>query len=224
MAAVPTQTPVRTPDETATGAPTRVLSHAVAGAFHVASKLRGERVLHPRGRTVAGRLTVPGTAATGAELLDRPGIYEAQVRLSRAVGLPAPLPDGFGLAIRVLDAYGLGRHQDLLMTSTFAPPLLRRLPVPFFHASFYGSLLPYDVGDGQLLFGARQDGSRLRLLHATADGPWQPWGELQLGEPLPGGRQIPVNVWTTGGGLVPAGLLMRLRREAYPASRSAVDA
>lgn len=204
--------------------PIETLSHVVAGAFRTASRIRGKRVLHPRGHAVAGRVTVTGTARTGAELLDRPGSYAAQVRLSRAVGLPAPLPDGFGLAVRVLDAYGAGRHQDLLMTSSAAAPWLRRLPLPVFRPSFYGTLLPYDVQGTHLLLGARQVGDRLELLSATPDGPWQPWGELTLGEPLDDGLEIPFNVWTTGGGLAPAGLLMRLRRDAYPASRQGIDA
>ena len=204
--------------------PTDTLAHVVAGAFRTASKLRGKRILHPIGHAVTGRVTVSGTASTGAQLLDRSGTYDAQVRLSRAAGLPAPLPDGFGLAVRVLDAYGTGQHQDLLLTSTLAPPKLRRFPLPFFRPSFYGSLLPYDVAGKQLLLGARQHGDRVELHYATTDGPWKQWGELTLGAPLDDDRKIPFNVWTTGGGLEPAGLLMRLRREAYPASREGIDA
>src|SRR4051794_39078712 len=81
----------------------------VPSLVRAASVVRGRRVLHPRGTTLSGVLTVTG-GDTGAELLDRPGRHDVLVRLSRSAGLPAPLPDVHGVAVRVLDCYGPGAH------------------------------------------------------------------------------------------------------------------
>ena len=191
--------------------------------IRAASTVRGQRVLHPLGRTLAGRLLVPG-ASTGAPLLDRPGEHDVLVRLSRSAGLPAPLPDVHGIAVRVLDCYGPGAHQDWLVDSTVPVPVLRRLPVPRFRPGTYSSLLPYDVGGRRVLLGARWAGDDLALLLATPHGPWEEVGRITLGEPVEGGRQIRFDPFTTGGGIRPVGLLQELRRGAYPASHVGPDA
>ena len=74
--------------------------------FRLASRARGERAIHAKGRTLTGRLSVTGGVGTAAPLLDAPGSYDVLVRASRSVGLPGPLPDVLGLAVRVLDAHG----------------------------------------------------------------------------------------------------------------------
>lgn len=57
---------------------------------------------HPRGHVVTATLHRFGAEPrTGAEWLDTAGVDEVLVRQSRAIGLPAPLPDIFGLAVRV---------------------------------------------------------------------------------------------------------------------------
>lgn len=209
-------------------------------AFRLASRLRGERAIHARGRTLTGRVTVTGTARTGAPLLDAPAEHTALVRVSRSAGLPLPLPDVLGLAVRVLDAHGPGRHQDLLLDSTLSPPLLRRLPVPGRDhlRALHGSLLPYDVAGRRLLLAARAlpgpgpaaldalpDRFALELLLATPHGPWQRWAVLRTdGElPAPGGRRTRFNPWTTGGGIRPAGPWQEWRRRAYDAAHVAAD-
>src|SRR5688500_3881258 len=53
-------------------------------AFRAASRVRGERAIHARGRTLTGRLSVTGGAGTGAPLLDAPGSYDVLVRVSRS--------------------------------------------------------------------------------------------------------------------------------------------
>src|SRR5688572_9064652 len=99
----------------------------VATVVRAASTVRGKRVLHPRGRTFGGRLVVPGGTSYGVPLLDEPGAYDVLVRLSRSAGLPAPLPDIQGVAVRVLDAHGPRQHQDWLVDTALPAPLLRRL-------------------------------------------------------------------------------------------------
>lgn len=209
-------------------------------AVRAASKVRGERVIHPRGRTLTGRLTVHGGVGTGAPLLDAPGSYDVLVRFSRSAGLPEPLPDVLGLAVRILDAHGPGEHQDLLLDSSRPEQVVRRFPwIGRDHLGvLHCSLLPYDVAGGHLLLGARglpgqgaaplsrlPDKIGVELLVATPHGAWRPWGVLRTtGEaPAPLGRQTRFNPWTTGGGIRPAGPLQQWRRRAYDASHVAPD-
>jgi len=213
---------------------------AGTAAFRAASRARGERAIHARGRTLEGRLSVPGGAGTGAPLLDAPGSYDVLVRVSRSAGLPLPLPDVLGLAVRVLDAHGPGDHQDMLLDATRPEPLLRRVPwLGRDHLRvLHGSLLPYDVAGNRVLLGARAlpgqgratlddlpDVLSYELLVATARGPWRAWGTVRTsGElPAPLGRQTRFNPWTTGGGIRPAGPWQTWRREAYDASHVADD-
>lgn len=219
---------------------TSPLVNAGTAAFRLASRVRGERAIHGRGRTLTGRLTVTGGLGTGARLLDAPGSYDVLVRFSRSAGLPEPLPDVLGMAVRILDAHGPGQDQDLLLDSTRPEPLLRRFPWigRDLLGQLYCSLLPYDVADSSLLLGAHplpgQGSSGLRdlpdevaveLLAATPHGSWRPWGVIRTSGPLPapGGRQIRFNPWTTGGGIRPAGPWQQWRRESYDASRVAPD-
>jgi len=207
----------------------------------LASRLRGERAVHARGRAFSGTVTLPGGVATGAPLLDTAGTYGAVVRFSRSVGLPPWLPDVYGLAVRLVDAHGPGRHQDLLLDATQPAPLLRRLPWPRRDATgaLYSSLLPYDVGGRRLLLGAvpvpgtprapsldaLPDELELALLLATAHGPWREVGRVRTsGElPAPQGRQLHFTPAATGGGLRPAGPLQEWRNRSYPASHVADD-
>ena len=199
------------------------LRRTVPAVVRAASQVRGERVVHPRGTTYDGRLVVPGGGGLGAPLLDEPGDYAVLVRRSRSVGLPAPLPDVHGLAVRVLDCYGPGRHQDWLVDSTIGAPLLRRWPVPRFTPAVYSSLLAYDVGGTRLLLGARPVDGGFALLVATPHGPWTQVGQVKLGDVVTGGRRVRFDPWTTGGGIRPAGWVQELRQGAYPASHVAAD-
>lgn len=217
------------------------LVSAGTAAFRLASRVRGERAIHNRGRALTGRLTVSG-GGTGVPLLDEPGSYDVLLRFSRSVGLPARLPDILGLAVRVLDAHGPGRHQDLLMDSTLEPPLLRHVPLPRFdHLGVtYGSLFSHDVGGGRLLVGARAlpgspaataldevpEDVGLALLVATPYGPWRQVGVLRAdGElPAPQGRRTRFSPVNSGGGLGPPKLLASWRAQAYPATHVGPDA
>ena len=210
-------------------------------AVRLASRLRGERVVHGRGRAFAGRAVLPGGVGTGAAVLDVPGTYDAVVRFSRSVGLPSWLPDVWGLAFRLVDAHGPGRHQDLLLDATSPAPLLRRVPWPRRDAgsAVYGSLLPYSAGGRRVLLGARPvpttpaarsldelpETLELALLVASAHGPWREVGRVTTsGElPAPEGRGLRFTPAQTGGGLAPAGPLQEWRNRSYPASHVAPD-
>lgn len=215
-------------------------AHAGTAAVRLASRLRGERAIHGRGQALTATVDVPGGAGTGAPLLDEPGTYEAVVRLSRSAGLPLPLPDVLGLAVRVLDAHGPGRHQDLLLDSAGPEPLRRRWPWPGrdFARVTYSSLLPYDVGGDRVVLGARAvaDGPvrdltalpqplSFQLLVAPPHGPWRPVARLTTTGvlPAPEGRRLRFRPGVTGGGIRPAGPFQQWRDRAYPASHVAHD-
>ena len=223
--------------------PTRTSPLLAAGTalFRVASRVRGERAIHARGRTFRGRVDLPGGAGTGAPLLDEPGSYDAVVRFSRSIGLPPRFPDVFGLAVRLVDAHGPGAHADLLLDSTRPAPLLRRLPWPGLRptAPTYSSLLPYEVGRARRLLGARAlpgtpqvraladlpERLTLALLVATPHGPWREVGRITTtGElPAPQGRRTRFTPGMHGGGVRPAGPFQAWRERAYPASHVAAD-
>lgn len=210
-------------------------------AFRLASRLRGERAVHARGRTFTGVVELPGNAGTGARLLDTPATYDAVVRFSRSAGLPTWLPDVYGLAVRLVDAHGPGRHQDLLLDTTRPAPVLRRLPWPRRDAmgALYGSLLPYAIDGRRVLLAARPapgtgparslaalpDRLELTLLVASPRGRWAEVGRVRTtGElPAPLGRRTRFSPAHSGGGLGPAGPFQDWRNRAYPASHVAAD-
>ncbi|HWU05320.1 MAG TPA: phosphodiesterase [Streptomyces sp.] len=122
-------------------------------AYRVAravARRRGHRpALHPSGVILAGRLVVPGHGASWeVPWLDAPGSYAVTARWSRAAGLPSPLPDGMGLALRVEDAGGPGRCLELLLTSSGRGRWTRHVPFPRTSATGgpYSALVSYVVG------------------------------------------------------------------------------
>src|SRR3954447_3771270 len=88
-----------------------------AVAFAGLSAVRRARVFHPDGAAFSATLDVRGNRAErwGVRLLDEEARHRSLVRLSRGIGVPEPLPDILGLAVRVLDAHGPDQHQDLLL-------------------------------------------------------------------------------------------------------------
>jgi hypothetical protein len=152
--------------------------------------------------------------------------HDALVRLSRGLGLRPPLPDVFGLALRLPDVYGPGRHQDFLLASSGEGAVGRRLLRPTFGArtGMYSSLLPYNVGGRRLLVGARpatQSADVFDLLIARPRGPWRLAARLTLGSRLEDAvaRELRFDPWNSGGGLIPAGVVNRVRGAAYCGSR-----
>src|SRR6058998_1571689 len=100
-------------------------------------------------------LRVPGDPAAPREarLLREPGEHRAIARFSRSVGLPRPLPDLLGLSIRVIGAYGSGRHQDLLLVTSIDLPVVHHIFVPAGDVQdrIYSSSLPYEAGEERFL-------------------------------------------------------------------------
>ena len=163
---------------------------AVLGAvFRVVGEVRPTlKPLHPRGEIRRAELHREGSGEkVGVPLLDEPGVDAVTVRVSRATGLPEPLPDIHGLAVRV--PLPDGSHGDLLLASTGLGPASRFLLKPARHPRALTTLLPYGTPTGPLLLAAtEQSDERYDLMWARPRGAWHPWGRLVLGEP--GGDQL----------------------------------
>jgi hypothetical protein len=210
--------------------------------FKGLSRARGKRVFHPFGVGFAGRLTPLG-GDSGASAFEREA--EAHVRLSRSFGLPEALPDPCGLAFRIPDAYGQGRHQDLLLVSSAVPPGGRHtlLPSRGFADRPYSCVLPYKLRGKIVMLGARAlapaPGPKLRdlserevgglefeLLVAGLKEEWRPLARLSLEERLPSERteRLDLDPTNCGGGLELAGLLNKLRGPTYNGSQAGREA
>jgi hypothetical protein len=157
---------------------------ALRGVFAGVSRLRpADKPLHPRGVVLAATVHRYGSSEWfDVPWLDEPGSEPAVVRLSRAAGLPAPLPDVFGLALRINPA---DRPGDLLFSSTGRGRLGRFLLRPSrgtaaFTTGPYSTLQPYRTPTGPVLLSATpdEDGGALtvRLAAARPTGPWREFG------------------------------------------------
>lgn len=218
---------------------TNAVAAGLARLFGGLSRARGKRAFHPHGVGFHAALEPLGQGS-GAEALDRPG--EAVVRLSRSLGLPEWAPDPCGLGLRVLNAHGQDRHQDLLLASSGRGALGRHLLLPSrgFADRPYSSILPYRVrgqlvvvgaralteGPGPLLLDSRaRDLTDLRfeLALAPLGGTWRAVATLSLLGRLPDAEieGLALDPGNTGGGLELAGLLNRLRVPSYRGSQSA---
>jgi len=189
---------------------------AVAAGFYLLAAVRSKRSLHPTGVGYRGWLVIgddhPGRPETP---LFRPGTtHPALLRFSRGAGLPEPLPDALGVAVKLPGAYSPGKDQDLLLTSSTDRPLLRRLlfPATSFVRGVFSTALPYELGGKRvvlLLVPAHTDGSqaagavrrggpgalaeldaaagglRFELRTASSFGRSQPVATLTTGQPLP---------------------------------------
>lgn len=221
----------------------------VGGAFRVVSRLRSAKSLHPRGVVHAAQVEIrgggpPGLLA-GVPVLTRRATYPAIVRFSRSVGLPETAPDFMGMAVRLTDAHGPGRHQDLLLVSSGDGTVVHHLlrPTYGYLDPEFSSLLvfrgdgpafvvgarrspgaPRDVGHGSEfadLAGTAATGElRYDLGVAPVRGKLSRVGVITIGERLPDeANGIRFNPWNTGGGLEPTGPLNRIREWAYLGSQ-----
>jgi hypothetical protein len=220
---------------------------AATGAFWGAlSRLRGgRRSLHPIGIGFRAELVVPPQPGPlGTDLFDEPGTHRAVVRFSRGAGLPEPLPDILGVAIRVLDAHGPGAHQDFLLATSADVPVAHHalLPATSFFDRTFSSILVYSIGGRTRLVGARPtsqaphgagkglDGvataaARGELAYdlglAQPFGRFQTVARIEVGDRLPDdeSERLRFNVWNSGGGIRPGGPFQGLRLPAYEGSQ-----
>lgn len=224
----------------------------LAAVFGALAHVRHGKPLHPRG--VVARAVLDRTGCAGARWgvpwLDEPGADAGISRLSRASGLPAPLPDVLGLAVRI--ERGGDRH-DLLLATTGLRPGLRHLLCfrrPALRSA-YTSLLPYDAAGTLVVLAAvpvvRPGGAPgggpggqvapadvaralsvapavFRLLVARPRGPWEEFGRLTLSrDPARPVQDEPLRfdpVRNPLPGLAHPPALRALREPAYAAARS----
>ena len=187
------------------------LPGAVLGAtFGAVAKVRRTKPLHPFGRVARGSFVVTDPAPElGVPLLESPGTHPCRVRWSRAAGLPSPLPDVEGLAIRFEEP-----RADLLFASTGTSAVGRFFLAPRAPGSHGAqtTLLPVASRAGALVFRVtpvdrdEEPPRRYTLSVACGGGDWRDVGRLEVpawgdDEPtrfdpvthqLPGTEQYPV--------------------------------
>jgi hypothetical protein len=220
---------------------TDVLTAVLTGVFRLAARLRGGRPLCPTGLVLDATLRLHGTPRPwGAALLDDRIDLRGTARLSRSIGLPHPLPDVLGLALRWWQP-GEAIPAELLLATTGHTVLSRHLlrPRTRWSPAFYGSLLPYEAGDRRIMLGAVATRTpaiaavdsalaravderpiRMELVMTTEFGPWERFGELILTGPARRDDTEPMRFDPARHpipGLRPAGLLQQMRGPAYAA-------
>lgn len=179
-----------------------VLGRLFASAFAGLQRLRRPRPIHPHGVALVGTLRfLTHSERSGVDFIDSPRAAELAVtaRVSRSLGVPAPLPDVIGLALRFDTDAG---PADVALASTgFGVPsrfwlALQRSP----SRARFTTLFPYRSRRGPVLLAARtiepgdlpsepdalaaaleQTTWRLHLYHATPGGRWHPFAVLELG-------------------------------------------
>ncbi|SFC50884.1 hypothetical protein SAMN04487968_107110 [Nocardioides terrae] len=179
----------------------RPLSSLSENVFARVARLRHDRALHPRGTVTAATLQVDDPeSALGAAL--GTGVHPARVRLSRGLGVPQPLPDVSGVAVR-LDR-GAGRV-DLLFSGT---------------PRHQSTLLPYRSGSGLLwLELERRSQTRFVLRERRLPRSVRTVGVLDIGEPT-GDDGSPYDPYLhQAPGLGPVKFFSRIREAAYVGSR-----
>lgn len=138
--------------------------------------------LHPRGSVVTARLARHGgPEPSGSPWLDDRGEDVVTVRRSRAVGLPAPAPDIFGLALRV--PTGDETYGDVLFATTGLGRLTRFTLTACRSASGrpMTTLLPYRSPTGPVLLAAvHRDPGIIELAWARPRRSWNVFAELTL--------------------------------------------
>lgn len=214
------------------------LDDATAAVFRAGARLRRARAFHPVG--VAYRAAVEIEEDLAAPAL-RPGTLVAVVRFSRGAGLPRSLPDIHGVGVRVLDAHGPARHQDVLVSSVVSPGVGRYVLRPGWTVSgpMYSSIVPYRGPSGDLLLGARvapgerydldrlddvveAGRCRVELMAAHPLGPWRSIGTVTVHHERlteDDEEELQLDPWNTAEGFMPVGWVNRLRRPAYAASQ-----
>ena len=201
----------------------RVLSVATSA---IAAARPAAKPLHPRGTVETGVLTRRGAGdgpVTGSAWLDEPGRDDVLVRSSRAIGLPPPAPDIFGLAVRV--PLPGGSYGDLLLATTGLGRLTRFTLTAARSATGrpLTTLLPYRTAAGAVLLAATyRDQDTVDLAWACGTGGWHRFARLRLDHEPAGGADALVSfdpVRHELPGLVTYDWVRRLREPAYRTAR-----
>lgn len=194
-----------------------VVGRGLAGTFRALGAIRrGPKALHPEGRISEATLTIHGDGPPlGVPLLDEAGEHPCRVRLSRATGVPAPLPDVLGVALRLADG-------DLLFASTGRGRVGRHLLVARrgHRDGLLSTLLPLKAPVGPVMLGLEPAAGGYRFLVSSPGGRWQERGRLDIGMAGPDDPTLrfdPVN--RTPSGLQQYDVVRRLRAPSYRRGR-----
>lgn len=225
----------------------RTAGRAVAVPIGALARWRDGKPMHPRGVVLDAVLErTGGPADWGVPWLAGSGEQAALVRLSRGAGLPPPLPDLLGLAVRLPGTAGAQDPVDLLMSSTGRGRLTRWVPVPRRDAACaYSSIMGYRSAAGPVFLAALPEPGARRvtaepgpvaaaaragrlactLVAARGVGEWQPFARLRLLAPVP---EVDPDlrfdaVRNPPPGLAPDGPMARFRAPAYAAAREGRD-
>ena len=178
--------------------------------------------LHPQGAVTRGVLERHGGAVpSGIAWLDGSGTDDVLVRWSRAVGLPSPAPDVFGLALRVQVG---GLPADVLFSTTGTGPVSRFALLPAWSAQRpMTTLLPYRTLSGPVLLRAvPRDARTVELAWARGTGGWHPFGTVHLDDAPGSAADADVSfdpVLNSVPGLDPYDWVARLREPSYRSAR-----
>ncbi|TFV67238.1 UNVERIFIED_ORG: phosphodiesterase [Bacillus sp. AZ43] len=220
-------------------AASRAAGELVAGPLGAIARWRGGKPMHPRGAVFDALLERHGSSPSwGVPWLDARTTDAVVVRVSRGTGLPAPLPDLLGLAVRIPGESPV----DLLLTTAGQGPLTRLVPVPRRDAAAgYSSIMGYRSAAGTIRLAASgeqadapseprplagrvaTEGLRFTLSAARGHGPWRPFARLVLRAPLPAlDPDVRFDaVRNCPPGLVADGPMARFRAPAYARARAA---
>ncbi|BDZ47431.1 hypothetical protein [Naasia aerilata] len=177
-------------------APSALIGDALGVLFSIVLLVRRPRPIHARGVLFDAVVTWrTGPARSGIGWIDGSGVQSGIARVSRSAGLPAPLPDILGLALRVQTPTGPA-DLELSTTGVGVPGRFLLLPHSSARRAWFGCLLPYRGTQGPVLVGARLrtagdlpadpreavgDGSwTLDLFWATPRGRWHRFAVLEL--------------------------------------------
>jgi len=212
----------------------------VAVPLGAIARRRGGKPMHPRGAVLDAVLERRGAVPSfGVPWLDEAAAEPVVVRLSRGAGLPAPLPDLLGLAIRL---HGDQAPVDLLLSSTGRGAWTRLVPVPRVDAeATYCSIMAYSSAAGPIRIAALPETSGISsdpapVADAAPDGglaftlaaavgreAWRPFARLRstgAREPLDPAIRFDA-VRNAPPGLTADGPMARFRRPAYATARVA---
>ena len=220
----------------------RAAGRLVAAPLAALARRRGGKPMHPRGAVFHAVLERHGGPDWGVPWLAATATDPAVARLSRGAGLPAPLPDLLGLAVRLPAG---DEPIDLLLTTAGRGALTRLLPVLRWDtAAFYSSIMAYRSDAGGVRFAAVAEADdvpsepeplardvarsslRFAVLAARGLGPWKRFARLTITGPLPDlDPDVRIDaVQHPPPGLVPDGPMARFRSPAYARARAARSA
>lgn len=218
----------------------RGAGRVVAVPLAALARWRNGKPMHPRGAVFDAVLERHGaTPPWGVPFLDTTGREDVVVRMSRGAGLPAPLPDLLGIAVRL---GGAAAPVDLLLSSTGRGRLTRVVPaLRRDTASPYCSIMAYSSAAGPVRLAAlpttagvpsdpeplaasvRREPLVFVLAAARGLEEWRPFARLTIGEPVPSlDPELRFDaVRHPPPGLVPDGPIARFRAPAYAAAQAA---